>query len=87
MSVENSFSETTEAIISALAKHDLSSEEKAQILQHVSQLLMETVEETTESHIAAATGCCGPELDLAHQIRAELNRQTEVLINNLKALR
>ena len=87
MSVENSINDTTEAIVAALSKHDLSSEEKAKILQHVSRLLMETVEETTESHIAAATGCCGPELDLAHQIRAEINRQTEILINNLKALR
>jgi dsRNA-specific ribonuclease len=87
MSVESSISDTTEAIVAALARHELTDEERKEIEKHVSRLLLKTVEKTTENHLATTANCCGPELDLAHQIRAEINRQKEILINNLKALR
>ena len=85
MSVESSIEDTTESIMAALSSHDLS--DKEQIATIVSQLLVKTVEKTTKNHLEAAANCCGPELDLAHQIREEMNRKKDVLISNLKALR
>jgi len=87
MSVESSISDTTEAIVAALDKHDLSTAEKELISKHVSKLLMKTIQKTTAKHLETAANCCGSELDLAHQIRDQINRQTELLISNLKALR
>ena len=87
MSVESSIEDTTESIMSALSSHDLSDSDKEQIATIVSQLLVKTVEKTTKNHLEAAANCCGPELDLAHQIREEINRNKELLISNLKAMR
>ncbi len=87
MSVESSIDDTAESIVSALSSHDLSDEEKEQISKLVGQLLVKTVEKTTDNHLKAAVNCCGPEVDLAHQIREEMNRKKELLISNLKALR
>lgn len=87
MSVESSIDDTATSIVSALSSHDLSDEEKEQITKLVSQLLVKTVEKTTKNHLKAAVNCCGPEIDLAHQIREEMNRKKDVLISNLKALR
>jgi hypothetical protein len=87
MSVQSSIDDTTASIMSALAGHDLSDSDKEQITKIVSQLLVETVEKTTKNNLETTTNCCGPELDLAHQIRAEIDRKTKLLISNLKALR
>ena len=87
MSVESSIDDTATSIVSALSSHDLSDEEKEQITKLVGQLLVKTVEKTTKNHLKAAVTCCGPEVDLAHQIREEMNRKKDVLISNLKALR
>lgn len=87
MSVESSIDNTAASIVSALSDHDLSEEEKEQITTLVGQLLVKTVEKTTDNHLKAAVNCCGSEVDLAHQIREEMNRKKNVLISNLKALR
>jgi len=87
MSVESSIEDTTASIMSALSSHDLSDSDKEEISKIVGQLLVKTVEKTTKNQVEAAANCCGPELDLAHQIREEMNRKKEVLISNLKALR
>lgn len=87
MSVQSSIDDTTASIMSALSSHDLSDAEREQITDIVSQLLVKTVEKTTKNQVEAAANCCGPELDLAHQIREEMNRKKELLISNLKALR
>ena len=87
MSVQSSIDDTTASILSALSSHDLSDAEREQITDIVSQLLVKTVEKTTKNQVEAAANCCGPELDLAHQIREEMNRKKEILISNLKALR
>jgi len=87
MTAESSIREATDAIVAALAKHQLNDEEKHLISEQICRALQQTVEETTANHLATTANCCGPELDLAHQIRAEINRQKEILINNLKALR
>ena len=87
MSVESSIDDTAASIVSALSSHDLSEQEKEKITNLVSALLVKTVEKTTKNHTQAAVNCCGPEVDLAHQIREEMNRKKDVLISNLKALR
>ena len=87
MSVESSIEDTTESIMSALSDHNLSDADKEEISKIVGQLLVKTVEKTTKNQVETAANCCGPELDLAHQIRDEMNRKKEVLISNLKALR
>jgi len=87
MSVESSISETSASIVDALANHDLSAAEKEQIALLVSQLLVKTVEKTTKNHLQTTVNCCGPEKDLAHQIREEMNRKKDLLISNLTALR
>ncbi len=71
----------------ALSTHDLSDEEKEKVSALVGQLLVKTVEKTTKNHVETAVNCCGPEIDLAHQLREEINRKKELLISNLKALR
>lgn len=87
MSVQSSIDNTTESIISALATHELSDAERDEITRIVSKLLVKTVEKTTKNDLKTALNCCGPEADLAHQIRDEMNRKKELLISNLKALR
>jgi hypothetical protein len=71
----------------ALGKHNLSEQEKAEILQIIGKSLMKTVEETTDTHNQAMMFCCGPEADLAHKIEEEVERKKIALIANLKALR
>lgn len=87
MTVESSISDTSASIVEALANHDLSAAEKEQIAALVSQLLVKTVEKTTKNHVETTANCCGPEIDLAHQIREEMNRKKNLLISNLTALR
>jgi hypothetical protein len=87
MSVESSIEDTTESIVSALSTHELSDAEREQITSIVSQLLVKTVEKTTKNNVKTTVNCCGSEVDLAHQIREEVNRKKELLISNLKALR
>lgn len=87
MSVQSSIDETTASIMSALGEHDVSEAEKEEIAKLVGQLLVKTVEKTTDNQMKTAANCCGPEIDLAHQIREEMNRKKELLISNLKALR
>ena len=87
MSVESSIEDTTAAILAALPNHDLSDAEREQISDIVSQLLVKTVEKTTKNQLKTAVNCCGPEIDLAHQLREEMNLKKDALISNLKALR
>ena len=87
MSVESSINDTSESIVSALSDHDLSDTEKEQITRLVEKLLVKTVEKTTDTHLETTVSCCGPEADLAHQIRSEVNRKKDLLISNLRALR
>ena len=87
MTAESSIRKATDAIVTALAKHELSDDEKQMISEQICRALEQNVEETTANHLQTTANCCGTELDLAHQIRAEINRQKDILINNLKALR
>ena len=87
MSVESSINDTAESIVAALADHDLSDQEKEQITSLVGALLVKTVEKTTKNHLKTTVNCCGSEVDLAHQIREKINRNKELLISNLKAMR
>lgn len=87
MSVQSSIDETTASIIAALSKHDLSDSEKDEVKKIVTRLLVKTVKKTTKNQVETAAQCCGLELDLAHQIEAEMHRKRDLLISNLMALR
>lgn len=87
MSIETSIDETAEIIAAALAEHDLSDDDKKKIANILNELLVNTVETTTSHNLNTTANCCGPELDLAHQIRAEVERKKKILISNLKAMR
>ena len=71
----------------ALDHHNLSNQEKSEILRIIGKSLMKTVEETTDTHNQATVFCCGPEADLAHKIAEEVERKKLALIANLMALR
>jgi hypothetical protein len=86
MSVQSSIEDTTEAIMASLSSHELSNAEREEVSRIVGQLLVKTVEKTTKNHMETADNCCGSELDLAHQLRQEMNLKKEALISNLKAL-
>ena len=87
MTVQSSIEDTTEAIMATLASHNLSDAEKTEVTQIVSDLLIKTVKKTTKHNLKTADNCCGPELDLAHQLREKMNLHRDALISNLKALR
>ena len=87
MSVESSINDTAEPIVLALSEHDLSEQDKEKITSLVSALLVKTVEKTTANHLQATVNCCGSEVDLAHQIREEINRNKNLLNSNLKSMR
>jgi hypothetical protein len=87
MSVESSINETTDNILTALTSHEVTDAEKEMIAVIVGKLLIKTVEKSTTSHLRKVDDCCGIEIDLAHQIREQINREKDVLISNLTALR
>ena len=87
MELSKTAQKAVKKIDKALDKHDLSKQEKAEILKIIGKSLMQTVEETTDTHRQAAVFCCGPEADLAHKIEEEVERKKIALIANLKALR
>lgn len=70
-----------------LDHHNLSDQDKSEILRIIGKSLMKTVEETTDRHNEATVFCCGPEADLAHKIEEEVERKKQALIANLMALR
>jgi hypothetical protein len=87
MTVQSSIEDTTQAIMATLSSHELSDAEKAEVASIVSKLLVKTVKRTTHNQVETALSCCGPEKDLASQLREEMHRKKNLLISNLKALR
>jgi hypothetical protein len=87
MALSSTAEKAARKIDEALADYDLSDQEKAEILKIIGKSLMQTVEETTDTHNQAMVICCGPEADLAHKIAEEVERKKIALIANLKAMR
>ena len=87
MSVEDTIEKTTEAIAKALVKHQLSDADRTEISRLVGKALVKTIKKTTHNQVDTARSCCGPELDLAHQLSEEMHRKKNLLISNLMALR
>jgi len=71
----------------ALSNHNLSDQDKLDILKILESSLIKAADEITDSHKEATVFCCGHEADLAHKIEEEVNRKKALLISNLKALR
>jgi hypothetical protein len=87
MSVQSSIEDTTNALMKALSRHQLSDAEREEVNRIVSKLLVKTVKRTTHNQVDTAVNCCGPEKDLAHQLAEEMHRKKNLLISNLKAMR
>ena len=87
MSLKKLADKTVESIDEALAGHDLSPEERTQIMQIIGKTLINSVEETTEAYHETTMRCCGPEEDMAHKIRKEVVRSQELMISNLSSMR
>ncbi|MFT5219655.1 MAG: hypothetical protein ACI9LO_001740 [Planctomycetota bacterium] len=87
MSVQSSINETAGSIVTALASHKITEEEREMISDIVAGLLVKTVEKTTSTHLRSAENCCGGEVDLAHHIREQFIRDRDLLISNLQAMR
>ena len=87
MSVQSSIEDTTNALMNALSRHQLSDAEREEVNRIVSKLLVKTVKRTTHNQVDTAVNCCGPEKDLAHQLAEEMHRKKNLLISNLKAMR
>ena len=87
MALSKTAQKAARKIEKALSDYPLSSDDKAQILKIIEKSIIQTVEETTESHREATVFCCGPEADLAHKIDEEVQRKVQALIANLMALR
>ena len=65
----------------------LTESETATISKIIEKAMIEAVRQSTKSYTEAAVVCCGPEADLAHQIKEEVDRAQHVLITNLMAMR
>lgn len=87
MSTEHTVEKTTASIVSALSHHELSNEEKEHIKAIISTSLANAVETTSDENLSTAVICCGPEADLAHKIRHEVNLKKKALVANLLGLR
>ena len=85
MSLKKLAGDTVAALDEAL--DDLSQEQKEKILQIVEQSLVKSASEITTAHHEATKKCCGPEEDMAHQIRKEVTKAYELLTFNLSAMR
>ena len=87
MPLNNIADETVSALDAALTDHELSAEQKQALLDIVEKTLLKSLDEAASVHDAATKKCCGPETDMAHQIRDEVNRAHDLLKSNLSALR
>ena len=83
MSTKCTAEKTTASIVDALSQHNLSEADKQKINELICASMVNVVETTTEDHMNTTVSCCGPEADLAHQIRNEVNLKTKALIANL----
>lgn len=83
MSSNNTAKQTSASILSALSQYDLSEADKLKVNEIISAAFVNVVEEMSNDHVRTAVRCCGPEADVAHQIRHELNLKKKALIANL----
>ena len=87
MSLKNLADDTLSALDEALPDHDISEEQKQAVLKIIEDTLIKTVNEAKSAHHEATEKCCGPESDMAHQIRKEVTQAYNLLTTNLSAMR
>ena len=87
MSLEKLANETVTALDEALPDHDLSEEQKQALLAIVEKTLAKSLDQAASVHQDATEKCCGPQTDMAKQIREEVKRAHSLLKSNLSALR
>lgn len=87
MSLKQVADDTVVSLEKVFEQSDLSDEQKQEVSKIIEQTLMQAVEQATKAHHAAAVVCCGPEADMAHKIREEIQRANIALTANLSAMR
>ena len=80
--VDNAVKEIGKAVSTPLTES-----ETANISRIIEKAMIEAVRHSSKSYTTAVVVCCGPEADLAHKIREEMDRAQHVLITNLMAMR
>jgi hypothetical protein len=87
MSLKKLADETVAALDEALTDHDLSDEQRQKLLEIIQQTLIKSVDQAASAHHEATKKCCGPESDMAHQIREEVTTAYELLTSNMSSMR
>ena len=76
----------TEELEDALSA-DMPEGERDAILKIVQQAMLDASSRTHREMKDTAVICCGPEADLAHKIREQMDKKREMLIANLMSMR
>ena len=65
----------------------LGPEDQAKVSDIVRKALLDVSGHTHKTYKNAAVVCCGPEADLAHKIQEQMDKERDMLIANLMAMR
>ncbi|OOZ44240.1 hypothetical protein [Solemya velum gill symbiont] len=65
----------------------LTAQETEKVSKIVEKALIKAVTGVTKHYVDAASLCCGPEADMAHKIKEEVERKKHALFGNLISLR
>ncbi|MDJ0949312.1 MAG: hypothetical protein QNJ94_10345 [Alphaproteobacteria bacterium] len=71
----------------ALGEEPLSKEDEAVVAQIIERAMQDAIREAARESGTAAEACCSHDSDMAHKIKAEIERANKALIANLSALR
>ncbi|MCP5037533.1 MAG: hypothetical protein GY945_08035 [Rhodobacteraceae bacterium] len=73
--------------LDAILSADLPAAEREAILDIVRRAMLDSASRTHREMKETAVVCCGPEADLAHKIKEQMDLKNKVLISNLMAMR
>jgi hypothetical protein len=85
MNLENLVSRVTSELRTALS--DIPEAERSTILGIVKQAMLDSATRTHRDMKETAVICCGPEADLAHKIKEQMDKKRDMLVANLVAMR
>jgi len=85
MHLEDLTTRVTKELGSALS--DLPVAEREAILDIVQRAMLDSATRTHRDMKEAAVICCGPEADLAHKIQEQMDKNRDMLIANLSAMK
>ncbi len=85
MNLENLANRVAKELNTALS--DLPQAERDAILGIVRQAMLDSATRTHREMKETAVICCGPEADLAHKIKEQMDKKRDILVTNLRAMR